>query len=272
LPTLCPNKPVFRSETIEYGWDAYTIRPFDAKSKGRADLGAFDPETATWRIRVITGSEVADRTIRFGQPGDIPLVGDWDGDAMDGIGVFHPATREWALDNDLDGRADVVVRWSAMRAGDRPIVGDWDGDGVATVGFFRPSDISWHLRNSNSDGSEDVPVFRFATPTDVPLAGDWDGDGIYTIGIYRPETGGVAIKNSHVGATVDQSFKVEPGRFPVVTSWKRHTPTAVSTFANGTWTIHYVACNCASNGPLAPTQRTFGQDGDIPITGDWHEP
>jgi hypothetical protein len=39
---------------------------------------------------------VAQRT--FGQPGDLPVVGDWNGDGTTDVGVWDPATADWTLD------------------------------------------------------------------------------------------------------------------------------------------------------------------------------
>lgn len=43
-------------------------------------LFAFDPHTGMWHIR-FAGED--DLTFYFGNPGDIPLFGDWDGDGFD---------------------------------------------------------------------------------------------------------------------------------------------------------------------------------------------
>jgi len=264
---LCPDRASFQSETIEYGWDIYAIQPANTVPRGRAAMGVFEPGTATWHLRLGISEAAKERTVRFGQPGDIPLVGDWDGDGMDGIGVFNPRSGMWSLDNNIDGRSDLVLRWSAMRTGDIPLAGDWNGDGTTSIGFFRPSDVTWHLRNSNTDGSEEVPVFRFGLPTDLPLVADWDGDGKDNVAIYRSSVGQVIPRT-----TGDHKpFYVTQGDIPVPTSWRRTAPAALSTFAQGQWSVRYIDCRCVAPSPLAPAHVSFGQDGDVPIAGGWYE-
>ena len=78
-------------------------------------------------------------------PAGMPVVGDWDGDGGDDIGIFHPATREWVLrDSASAGPAD--RRFGYGGAGDVPVVGDWNGDGVDGIGVYRPSTGEWLRR------------------------------------------------------------------------------------------------------------------------------
>jgi len=51
------------------------------------------------------------------------VVGDWDGDGADSIGVFRSSTGTWYLDYDNDGGSDGSVEYGI--AGDRVIAGDW---------------------------------------------------------------------------------------------------------------------------------------------------
>ena len=63
----------------------------------------------------------------FGWDSDLPLAGDWNGNGVDTVGVYRPATRSFYLD-DGDGQ------WTAKRdieraaygeVGDRPLTGHW---------------------------------------------------------------------------------------------------------------------------------------------------
>jgi len=60
---------------------------------------------------------------------DIPLVGDWNGDGTDGIGIFrpHPTTGVgfFILRDGLSGPVDHVFGYG--QGTDSPLVGDWDG-------------------------------------------------------------------------------------------------------------------------------------------------
>jgi hypothetical protein len=49
-----------------------------------------------WKLNASADS-VADKTVFFGLPGDIPITGDWNGNGRDGLGVvrFDPSTRTY---------------------------------------------------------------------------------------------------------------------------------------------------------------------------------
>src|SRR6266542_3634099 len=139
-----------------------------------------------------------DRCIRsFGKQGDIPVAGDWNGAGRSKIGVFRPATGEWFLDLDGDGRLDgcSIDRCIASfgQQGDLAVAGDWDAAGTSKIGLFRPSTGEWFLdRNGNGiwDGCNvDQCVTAFGQPGDLPVAGDWDATGSTKIGVFRPKTG-----------------------------------------------------------------------------------
>ena len=63
----------------------------------------------------------------FGLQTDTAVVGDWDGDGTDTIGVYRPSNCSFYLRNsNSSGPTDIIVTYGA--AGDVPLVGDWDGD------------------------------------------------------------------------------------------------------------------------------------------------
>jgi len=149
------------------------------------------PEEATsgWRTlkRTATGKfrkDLIDHVFRYGDEGDVPLTGDWNGDGVTNIGIFHHGT--WYLDIDGDGRwspADIEV--TLGQAGDVPVVGDWNGDGIDELGVFR--DGLW-LLDTNGDRVLDDrdKTFRLGESGDVPVVGDWNADGVDEVGVYRP--------------------------------------------------------------------------------------
>jgi hypothetical protein len=122
---------------------------------------------------------------RWGRAGDIPVVGDWDGDGTQTVGVVRPnrdLDSNHLLLRDADG--GVLDFWYG-RHGDRVLVGDWNGDGTWTPAAVRAG--VWSLRNSNATGPADATV-SFGRSGDRYLAGDWDGDGDFTPGVQRAGT------------------------------------------------------------------------------------
>ena len=76
------------------------------------------------------GTPVADER-DFGMPGDRDLVGDWDGDGVDTLGVRRG--REFVVTNQPDGSGPYTTVAYGLDT-DTPLVGDWDGNGTDTIG------------------------------------------------------------------------------------------------------------------------------------------
>lgn len=157
-------------------WDGLpAVFPPDAKA-GTDTPGVF--RAGTWLLRNSSSEGPADLEFEFGEAGDVPVVGDWDGDGVDTVGIFRGG--RWALRNSNSaGPADLEFEFG--QGGDKPIVGDWDGDGLDTIGVYREG--QWLLRNSNTAGPSDLR-FDFGQAADRPVAGDWNGDGIDTVGVF----------------------------------------------------------------------------------------
>ncbi len=163
--------------------------------------------------------------ISFAYGGDnanlLPLVGDWDGDGNDTIGVYDAVTGAWFLRNSNDaGNADISFFYGVGNNSETPIVGDWNGDGSDTVGLFRAADRTWHLRNSNTPGNSDLS-FQYGDPSgDVAIAGDWNGDGNDTIGVYRMISGRWLLKNQNTFGNADLDFQYGlENEIPVTGDW-----------------------------------------------------
>jgi len=103
------------------------------------------------------------------------LVGDWNGDGTDQVGLF--------VDGNISlRRADGgTLRYRYGGKGDVAVVGDWDGDGRDTVSVFRRG--QWLVNDSLSGGSADRS-FWLGQAGDVPVTGSWDGRS-QGVGVYR---------------------------------------------------------------------------------------
>ena len=78
-----------------------------------------------------------DKTAQFGQKGDLPVVGDFNGDGIEEIAVFRAG--QWIIDSNGNHEIDAgdrVIQFG--QAGDKPIAGDFDGDGTDEPAVFRP--------------------------------------------------------------------------------------------------------------------------------------
>ena len=72
----------------------------------------------------------------LGAPGDVPVVGDFNGDGIDDLGIFRAGM--WRLDSDGDHELTAHDKvFELGNATDIPIAGDFDGDGIDEVGVYR---------------------------------------------------------------------------------------------------------------------------------------
>jgi hypothetical protein len=70
--------------------------------------------------------DVSDTGLSWGLPGDIPVIGDWNGDGNDDIGIFRPTSGIWSLDSNGNKAWDVSdtsLSWG--QPNDFPVVGNW---------------------------------------------------------------------------------------------------------------------------------------------------
>ena len=139
--------------------------------------GVFDPDNKDATNRDIVW--------RFGQPGDWPVVGDWDGDGFDEIGVYGFRAGVYMFELDVNGNgtldgADAVFVFGNVNA--QPIAGDWNGDGVDEVGLYL--NRKWRL-DLDGDFTLDPGETIATNMVGAPVAGDWDGDGDDDVGVYR---------------------------------------------------------------------------------------
>jgi hypothetical protein len=247
---------ILRAATHGRGvWEIQLNTTFKSKK-----TGVFRPSTGELFLKNSNSSGFADTLIVFGNPGDYPVAGDWNGDGIDSVGIYRDGVF-YLRNTNSTGFADIVVPFG--NAGDQPVVGDWNGDGIDTIGVYRNG--TFLLRNSNTAGPPDL-VFTLGNPGDIGIAGDWDGDGITTCGVFRPSNGVIFLKNSNTTGFADLSFVYGiAGDQPVAGDWNGDGIDTVGIYRNG----QFFLTNSNTTG-FADTVFALGNNGDFPIAGNWN--
>ncbi len=82
------------------------------------------------------------------QPVWTSVVGDWNGDKKDEIGVYQNGN--WYLDSNGNGVWDTGDKhYGFGTTGWTPVVGKWTADGISKIGIYQAG--NWYL-DSNGDG------------------------------------------------------------------------------------------------------------------------
>ena len=139
-----------------------------------------------WYARMSARSGAADICFIFGEPDDIGVVADWNGDGARTPGVFRPSTGTWYVTDD-NWAVTVTGVFPYGSPGDIPIAADWNNDGVETLGVFRPHEGTWYITDHDRSRVAER-TFRFASPGDVPLALSGGTGSVVDLWVFRPST------------------------------------------------------------------------------------
>ncbi|MCB9461179.1 MAG: right-handed parallel beta-helix repeat-containing protein [Anaerolineaceae bacterium] len=187
-----------------------------------------------WLFYTLDGDQRYDARFNWGpqEPGGQAVIGDWNGDGIDGIGLYKDG--RWLLRSvDLSGTVtDTEFTFGDTLNGAIALAGDWDGNGVDTVGLFQTGVA--YLRNSNSTGVADV-VLSVGSTTSVPVAGDWNGNGVDTVGLYESTIFSLIAQNSQP-PTMQTTFSFGPLNWqPLAGDWNDDGIDTVGIYNQGLW-------------------------------------
>jgi hypothetical protein len=227
-----------------------TTTPPPASGTAAAKPGVF--RSGAWYLRQSLTTGGAQTSFGYGNPGDVPLMCDWDGDGTKTPAIYRNGV--FYLSNTAGAGAAAVFAFG--NPGDVPVCGDWNGDGVDTVGIFRAG--IWFVRNSNSAGPADA-VFAFGAGGDTPLVGDWNGNGTDGIGIWRAgmwflrptPSGGPVVTSFAYGNSTDD---------PITGDWNGDGVDSPGITRAGVW---YLRNSVTAGG--ADSTFAYGDADDVPV-------
>ncbi len=230
---------------------------------GWSDFVVYRPSNSTWYIQqsASNGVSCCFNTLKWGQSGDIPVAGDYDGDSETDMTVFRPSNGSWYVRRSIDGTL-TGRQWGVN--GDLPVQGDFDGDDKADFAVFRPSNSTFYVSRSFSGT---LLALQWGQSGDVPAPGDYDGDGKTDIAVFRKNVGTPTaffyIQRSSDGSLMavqwgNEFDQVVPG------DYDRDGKTDIAVFraSTGAWYVRR-----SSDGALQ--SQFWGQSGDQPVPGDY---
>ena len=112
------------------------------------------------------GLGAAELSYTFGNPGDAPFAGDFDGDGIDTIGVARGGS---VYLSNVHSSGAAAAAFAFGENGDRILAGSWTG-GADTIGRYVPGSGAFGLRHSNSAGNADTEI-EYGNSHTVPVAG-----------------------------------------------------------------------------------------------------
>jgi subtilisin-like proprotein convertase family protein len=166
----------------------------DYDGDGKADLAVYragpaSGDQSTWFYRGSFSNPSGNVTyVNWGQNGDFPAPGDYDGDGKRDYVIQRNngggQARFWMLQTTAG--FDSVVFGTPT---DVIVPGDYDGDGKTDIAVARSSagQYNWYVRPSTTGVVSGSPYAVFgASATDFHAQGDYDGDGRTDVAIWRP--------------------------------------------------------------------------------------
>ena len=152
---------------------------------------------------------IADLRFFFGNPGDIPLAGDFNGDECDTVSIYRPSEGRVFITNELGkdegglGAAEYACYFG--NPGDKPFVGDFNGNGVETIGLHRETTGLVYFRNSHTQGIADSQ-FIYGDPGDRIVAHDWNTNGQDTPALFRPSNTTMYFRYTNTQGVADSQW------------------------------------------------------------------
>jgi len=240
-------------------------------------VGLFDPGTGSWHLQNPQGQTAS---FSFGRSGDVPLVGDWDGDGIDtpavydpdtgwlsvrnwienapGPSVYRPHSAGWLHLSDIEGDF-ALPSLHRLPAGGLPVVADPDGDGRDAVSIA--VDGRLHVLRA-LPGPEGVAVTdgeAIPPRTTEVVAGDFDADG-------RDEFAAQHVTGRLLGIAEAATFvnlEVGFGR-PIAGDWDDNGVDTPGTFdaLTASFTLYD-----GLSGDVDADVVPYGATGLIPVTG-----
>nr|WP_146528234.1 SdrD B-like domain-containing protein [Novipirellula artificiosorum] len=236
--------------------------------------GDFDGDGADEAVLFVAGNwfvdingngrwDRGDMWIKLGTRLDRPVVGDWDGDGKDDIGIFG---RQWHRDPQR------IKRDPGLPDPENTRRRQLSADELARHHEDRGEDRQRLLRRGSTGAlrADAVDhVFQYGEQVDTPMTGDWNGDGIDQIAVYRG--GKWMLDSDGDGRLTRRDERADFGRptdQPIVGDFNGDGIDEIAVIRGDQWIIDSDGDRkITSNDKRIDVPR--GSDNSQPVVGDW---
>jgi phosphatidylserine/phosphatidylglycerophosphate/cardiolipin synthase-like enzyme len=261
----------------QWGNQAAGDRPFlgDIDGDGAADLIVWRASTGTWFWLTSSSdySYATSRNVQWGNQsaGDVPMLGDIDGDGRCDLMVWRASTGTWFWLTSSSGYTQSGSKqWGSAATGDVPLVADLDGDGKSDLVVWRPGSGTWFWLTSSSGYSTSAAGIRQwgnQADKDIPMLSDLDGDGRADLVVWRHGIGTWIWLTSSSGYKTSGSKQWGNGAMGDVPmssdlDGDRKSDLIVWRPSTGTW--YWLTSSSGYNTAVAGI-RQWGASADIPV-------
>jgi large repetitive protein len=218
---------------------------FDANPPGQAadvnapdEVGVFTINASGQGVWTILTSKSSTYSVMFGQTGDIPVPGDYDGVGYDEIAVYRPSTGQFLVDEPNGSTETITIPGIGVGTPDLsslvPVPGGYDNANYFAAGQAQRDDAAVYDPNTGAYTILGLNGVVYTVSSgfqagDIPVPADYAGNGTAQPTVFRPSTGQFLA----VGGTVIATFGQSSGDIPLAAPLSYRLPADPSSTGTG---------------------------------------
>jgi len=247
-----PNSPTARGPV-----NAQPVGTLSLPEERGIPLTVWRPESGEWWTWSTTSG--AAQPYVWGEVGERPLQGDYDGDGVTDSAVFRPSDGSWQIRSGGSSASTWSGPPTPVGEDALPVSGDYDGDGRNDEAAYSPSSAQWQVNLSGGGGT-----LRSAWGSlgSVPVSGDFDGDGRSDLAVWSPAGGLWQVRLSASGEIRTMNWGTQDD-VPVSGDFDGDGRSDYTVYRPSTAQWFTVTSSGAS------ISHVWGEGGDVPMSGDF---